>query len=178
MYHSTGVERQRGEKLVSVVEKEVENWRKILVTGNKKRERVLVSGMIDKETGKMSKLFTSFTTKEIRNKRNVEFIKGLHPNLKKRLKEHLERKKTGVKGFNLEDPDVLKYGWKGIDIDEIVPHAEFMALDDLLKQISKNELPDLVFERILGYNSYLQKEGIMHTCLDCFYLTDLITFIK
>ncbi len=33
-------------------------------------------------------------------------------------------------------------------------------------------------DEVLAYNSFLRKDGIQVPCADCFYLTDLITFIK
>lgn len=162
-------------RLYDAVEKEIKELRKILKNGNKKLERVLVSGMVDKETGTVSKLFTNFTKKEIDNGLHKLFLENLHPNLVKRLDEHMIRRAAGL---NLQNADDIKFGWKNLGMGEIIPHAEFRALDDILKTISKSELPESVFERILGYNRHLKKDGIMHPCADCFYLTDLVTFIK
>jgi hypothetical protein len=58
-------------------------------------------------------------------------------------------------------------------------HAEFRALDDILKQIDPNGiLGEKAINRVIGYNSFLRKSGIQHTCADCFYLTYGVTFIK
>lgn len=77
--------------------------------------------------------------------------------------------------LNLENPEVIKFAWKQINI----PHTEFRALDDLLKQIDKNGiLGEKAFKKIIGYNSFLRKEGIPHICADCFYLTHGVTYIK
>ena len=152
-------------------------WKKARtgLSGNKRGELGLVSGMTDIKTGRISKLFKNFTSSEIKRKEHLKFLEKLHPTLKKRLNEHLKRRGENGEGLNLEDPDVIVFAWEQIDKS----HAEFRALDDLLKKIDKNgELGEKVFERIIGYNSFLRKEGIQHTCADCFYLTHGVTYIK
>lgn len=166
---------KRGGELYEEVEKEWKLLQKTLKTGNDKRRNVLVSGMIDKETGKISKVFTNFTKKEIKVGKHLEFIKGLHPTLKKRLTEHIKRSGKNGSGLNLDDPEVYKFAWKSMDH----AHAEFRALDDILKQIDpKGSLGDEAISRIMGYNSFLFKPGIQHTCADCFYLTYGVNYIK
>ena len=162
-------------ELFDIVEKEWEAIRNVAKSGRELGKKVLVSGMVDKKTGKVSKLFNNFTPEEVKNKKHLEFIKNLHPTLDKRIKEHLKRRGKNGKGLNLEDPDVIVYAWKEVNI----AHAEFRALDDILKHIDpKGELGESVFNRIIGYNSYLRKSGIQGTCADCFYLTHGVTFIK
>jgi hypothetical protein len=166
---------KRGGELYEEVEKEWKLLQKTLKTGNDKRRNVLVSGMIDKETGKISKVFTNFTKEEIKVGKHLEFIKGLHPTLKKRLTEHIKRSGKNGSGLNLDDPEVYKFAWKSMDH----AHAEFRALDDILKQIDpKGSLGDQAIGRIMGYNSFLFKPGIQHTCADCFYLTYGVNYIK
>jgi hypothetical protein len=164
----------RGRRLFDVVEKQYEKELKNASSGNELGRKVLVSGMIDKKTGKVSKTFSNFTDKEIRQGKHTEFIKKLHPTLRKRLEEHIKRAGKGGKGLNLEDSDVYKYAWKSPDN----AHAEFQALDDILKKIDpKGLLGEKAIERVIGYNSFLRKPGIQYTCADCFYLTNGVTFI-
>lgn len=166
---------KRGGELFNVVEKEWELTRIRLTSGNARMKEVLVSGMIDKETGKISKTFSNFTDDDIFLGKHLDFIKKLHPTLKKRLTEHIKRVGKNGKGLNLDDPEVYKFAWKSIDN----AHAEFRALDDILWKIDpKGELGESAINRILGYNSFLKKEGIQHTCADCFYLTYGVTYIK
>ena len=166
---------KRGGEIFKVVEKEWNQLQKVLKTGNDKRRNVLVSGMIDKETGKISKVFSNFTKREIDLGKHLEFIEELHSTLRKRLDEHLIRRGVNGKGLRLDDPDVIKYAWQSMDN----AHAEFRALDDILKQIDpKGTLGEEAINRIIGYNSFLFKPGIQHTCADCFYLTYGVTYIK
>lgn len=161
-----------GGTLFETVEKEWRSIREIHLSGNARGRLVLISGMADQETGKISKLFSNFTDIEIIRGKHLTFIENLHPTLKKRLVTHLEER---LKGFNMENPDDMKFAWKEIDI----AHAEFRALDDLLKKIDQEGiLGEKIFDRILGYNSFLKKEGIQGCCADCFYLTYGVTYIK
>jgi hypothetical protein len=52
-------------------------------------------------------------------------------------------------------------------------------LDDILKKIDPTgAMGEEAIGRIMGYNSFLRKSGIQHTCADCFYLTYGVKFIK
>ncbi|MBO9674376.1 MAG: hypothetical protein J7577_13090 [Sphingobacteriaceae bacterium] len=71
-------------------------------------------------------------------------------------------------------------------------HAEIRALDDLAKEKFPNYLvtppTNEVFDAwlkndVLGYNRNIryglgQEKVIQHTCADCFYILDLVTFIR
>lgn len=68
-------------------------------------------------------------------------------------------------------------------------HAEIRALNDLAKKKWPNTPPsDEVFnlwlrDEVLGYNRNIEKglgqeNVIMHTCVDCFHILDLIKFIN
>lgn len=94
-----------------------------------------------------------------------------------RLFEHIKRRGNKGEGLNLANPDDIKFAWQIIN-EVYVPHAEFRALDDLLKQISPNRLPETIFDDLIGYNSFLKKDGIMVRCADCFYLTDGVKFLE
>ena len=100
---------------------------------------------------------------------------GLHPTLRQRFDEHIKRRGEKGEGLNLDNPDDIKFAWKDMN----TAHAEFRALDDLLKQIDADgSIGEEIFDRITGYNSFLKKPGIQHTCADCFYLTYGVKFIK
>lgn len=164
-----------GGELFSTVENEWNRLRNIHTTGNSRGRLVLISGMADKESGTISKLFSNFTDKEIEKGLHLDFINDLHPTLRKRLEIHLQKRGVNGEGLNLADPDVMKFAWDEVDI----AHAEFRALDDLLKKIDPDgKLGENVFGRILGYNSFLRKEGLQGCCADCFYLTYGVTFMK
>lgn len=166
---------KNGVKLVDNVECEWNLLQKTLIKGNQKGEKVLVSGMIDKETGQVSKVFSNFTREELTKNLHLEFMDKLHPTLKKRWQLHFNKAGLNGEGLNLADPDVYKFAWKS----ENIAHAEFRALDDILKKIDPSgTLGETAIERIMGYNSFLRKSGIQHTCADCFYLTYGVTFIK
>lgn len=165
-------------KLFDVVEKQYKKEITTLKTGNARMKKVLVSGMVDEKTGKVSKVFSNFTFEEIVDLEHIKFLKKLHPTLKKRLEEHIKRAGKDGKGLNLEDPDVYKYAWSKSKDGVPYAHAEFRALDDILKKIDpKGSLGEKAIKRISGYNSFLKKPGIQHTCADCFYLTNGVTFI-
>lgn len=166
---------EHGQNLFLKVEKEWSRLRSILTSGNERKKFMLTSGMVDKKTGDMSDVFSNFTKEEVDNGEHLKFISNLHVTLRKRLDEHIIRSGKQGKGLNLEDPDVYVFAWNDLD----TAHAEFRALDDLLKKIDPDEIiGEAIFDRILGYNSYLKKTGIMEPCADCFYLTYGITFIR
>ena len=120
--------------LVKRVEREVKNLKFILKSGNAKGKMVLASGIVDTKTGKISKIFSNFTDKEVRDLKHVDFVNEMHPNLKERFFEHFRRRGNDGSRLKLENPDDLKFGWKTAG-DVPVLHTEVRALDYLLKQI-------------------------------------------
>lgn len=174
-----------GVRVVNAVDHRV---RFILKTTKKSlhKKYVMVSGMVYKKGGNISKtfvnrnftdieigMFDTKTGKYLNQEGNFSdfqvFLDQMHPTLKKRFEEHLEQIKKGLKA----DSNSIQRA--------AVPasHGEIRSLDKLLKEIDpKGKLGDKVFKNILGYNRIIRKEAVMHTCVHCFYLTDGITFIK
>ncbi|WP_026904665.1 hypothetical protein [Pedobacter glucosidilyticus] len=177
---------QRGVDLVNEVENKVSQTRLLFVKNNPLRERTLVSGMIDKETGEMSDLFFNYLKEEtafggdyhnwINNYGPNEPY--LHPNMRLRYDQTNFVRNNGY-GYNMNNrEDIVFTG------DFMAAHAEVRALNHLAcKKFGNNLVETADFDNwiknnVLGYNSYLVKDGIQHTCADCFYLTDLVTYIK
>lgn len=118
---------EKAAKLYDIVETERTFLRSQLKSNKARMKKVLVSGMVDEKTGKLSKTFSNFTDAEIRLGKHLEFMNQLHPTLRKRLTEHIKRAGKNGSGLNLKDPSVYKFAWKSMDN----AHAEFRALDDL-----------------------------------------------
>jgi hypothetical protein len=90
-------------------------------------------------------------------------------------------------GYNLQDAGYIVYTGNFIG-----SHAEIRALDDLSKKIFTQEISpgvfvpvevesgvyDLWIKQVYGYNRRIIDEGLMHTCADCSYITEGVTFIK
>ncbi len=156
----------------------------------KQGKLVLTSGCVDKETGLMSDFFHNYLKNEL--KENGPFKKFInnfgpnfdisspyvHPNLRLRLDETLLLKTPDASGYNLADLGDRVYTGNNMGA-----HAEFRALNNLaIKKFGNNLVSRMEFdewlETVLCYNRRLVDDGLMHTCADCFYLTDLVTFIK
>lgn len=141
----------------------------------------LISGVIDKEQGIMSDLYTNFSAKYFENMGDYDlFRSSLHPNIKVLIDE-------------IEDVKFLYNVAETINLEKtghyIASHAKIRALDNLIKKrFGNNLINETVFDNwiensVLGYNRNIQvKEGvtrvIMPRCADCFYITDLLTFIQ
>ena len=104
----------------------------------------------------------------------------MHPNLRS-IVTKLENTKSL---YNVDSVEILEYAGKHIGA-----HAEVRALDNLIKKKFGNSVIDeIIFNdwlenNVLGYNRNIfvkpdNNNYIMHTCADCFYLTNLVTFIK
>ncbi|MCW5907228.1 MAG: hypothetical protein KIS94_05175 [Chitinophagales bacterium] len=95
-----------------------------------------------------------------------DFIKKLHPTLKKRLDTHLTQTLKG------SPDDVIKAGRAG-------SHAEIRALDALLKEIDPlAKHGDEIFKEIIGFNrDLLNTANNNPRCIHCWYLTDDIKMI-
>ena len=168
------------EVLVNKVETEAQE---LLKLSRKQRDlnHELVSGIIDKETGLMSKLFTNFSKKQFKvESQYIAYRDTLHPNIKNLIIE-LENVKSLYNVENLLNLDRAGH--------YIGAHAEVRALDDLIKKRFGNGLIDeTIFNEwlensILGYNRNVvvkpnDTKVIMPRCCDCFYITDLLTFIQ
>ncbi|WP_412468366.1 hypothetical protein [Pedobacter sp. KLB.chiD] len=174
-----------GPHAVSLVNK-VENKAQALISTIKRKilgkNEQLVSAMADKEEGVISDVFTNFTLKELDNGTYSDFINnGLHPNLKLRYNLTMDARNAGR--YNMLNPDHIKY--TGLNM---AAHAEVRALNHLALETWGNTLIDpYVFDswlknNVLGYNRNIVTKNIdniiMPPCADCFYLTDLVTFIK
>jgi len=110
---------------------------------------------------------------------------SMFPNLKDRIDNVVAFNR---KNYNMADLDYLG------NVGKYPPgsHAEVRALDDLAKFKFPNYLADPPTEEVfdawlkndvLGYNRNMmygigQDNVIQHTCADCFYILDLITFIR
>lgn len=191
-----------GEKIVIAMDKKVQS----LVKGSAKltqgelNDRVMISGMAYRNGSKVTKVFTemNFLPDEIGTFKNgkfldakgkpsmfQKFLDGMHPVLKKRLQEHLERQQR--RDFNIDLDEVRKKrNDDSLTHDDLVriagmagSHGEIRALDKVLKSISKKNMTDDVFENIFCYNRFLRRkqQHVQPRCLHCFYLTDGITMI-
>jgi hypothetical protein len=174
-----------GVRLVNTVETKA---RQLMNSGLSRTElskdHQLVSGMVDKETGVMSEMFTNFTREELKAGGAYEIFlnNSMHPNLKAIVDELLTH---GQSTYHMADPSALVYTGKNI-----AAHAEVRALDNLIKKrfgnglIDEARFNDWLDTKVLGYNRNIvvkninEPKIIMHTCADCFYITDLVTFIK
>ncbi|MET3982012.1 hypothetical protein ABIB39_004630 [Mucilaginibacter sp. UYP27] len=62
------------------------------------------------------------------------------------------------------------------------PFCKFIINDLACKKFGNEMMDPIVFDNwvksLLGYNRYLKKPGIQPTCVDCFYLTFGVKFIK
>ncbi|PBI84721.1 hypothetical protein BSF41_40490 [Flavobacterium sp. ACN2] len=141
----------------------------------------LVSGMIDKNSGKVSELFTNFPKKYFKTESQyITYRESLHPNIKA-IVEELEHVKS------LYNVDHI------INIDKaghyIGAHAEIRALNDLIEKrfgssmVEESLFNDWLENSVLGYNRNItvkidNTKVIMPRCVDCFYITDLLTFIN
>jgi hypothetical protein len=158
-------------------------------SGNELGDYVLVAGMVDAETGIISKLFTNYLRTEIPFEYE-DFLanKGpgavltkdfLQPNMAERLQ--ITSVKKGAGNYNLSpstNPKLIERTGSYMG-----SHAEFRALNDLAcKKFGNVKIDPIIFDRWLqnvnGYNRYLRKPGIQPTCVDCFYLTFGVKFIK
>ena len=136
------------------------------------KEKVMVSGMLYKGD-KTQKVFTAvnFTKNEIQIEGKLtEFIKSMHPVLKKRYELHL---KEISKGLNAA-PEMIERA--GI----AASHGEIRAINQLLYYLETTgvKVTDDIFKDIMSYNKFLIKEGSQPPCVHCFYLTDGVQFLK
>lgn len=176
---------QEGLTLVNAIETKAIEIITNATSSNQLRKRdILVSGMIDKSTGRISELFTNFTKQEKRSVVFNDYLTNMHPNLKKRV---LQTDTYGQINYNMDLEYIIKTG------DTIAAHSEVRALDSLAEikfpiDDYPNGVSDEVFDAwlkndVLGYNRNIQKgagdnQVIQHTCADCFYILDLVTFIR
>lgn len=148
----------------------------------------LVAGMVDKESGIMSEFFTNFTKEELYPgglyskflETNTNPVLNMHPNLRNIVND-LQGKQSL---YNMDSFDNLVYTGKNI-----AAHAEIRALDNLIKKKFGYNLVDedtfyiWLESNVLGYNRNIvakpdSNQVIMPRCADCFYITDLVTFIN
>lgn len=151
--------------------------------------QVLVSGMIDKDTEDISDLYSNFTQLELEPgglydiflETGTNPALNMHPNLRDIVNE-LEN--AGKSLYNVDNISNLDFAGHNI-----AAHAEVRALDSLIKKkfgnnvVSEEIFNDWIQNSVLGYNrNIVTKPGndkfIMPCCADCFYITDLVTFIN
>jgi hypothetical protein len=143
---------QKGLDLVTAVEGEALNLRSIYLTGNERGELVLVSGMIDKDSGATSALYTNFTRTELKSGGAYDqFKNSMHPNLRNRYLQTMAKRGASGEGYNLSNPDDLLFTGTNI-----ASHAEIRALNDLSFQKFGSEVSefeyDMWLKSVLGYN--------------------------
>lgn len=137
---------------------------------------------VDKETGKMSDFFTNFPKKQFKTESQyISYRESLHPNIREIV---VELENTPKSLYNIDNiANLNKTG------HYIGAHAEIRALNDLVEKRFGNQLVgedvfnDWIEKAVLGYNRNVvvkpeNNKVIMPTCADCFYITDLVTFIK
>lgn len=161
-------------------------------SGNYLRQRQILCFMTDlSEPGDDAVHFFNYTHKEVDSDEAYHIwfnnhgpdanttIDYVNPNVKKRMKLLLERKKG--EGINNETPDL---GYAG---NFLGMHAEVRSLNKLACNKFGNVIQDdAVFDAwiknsVLGYNRRIVPNSLqkhMFTCVDCFYLVDLVTFIR
>lgn len=183
---------ENGLALVNVIEDEAQILENSL-SRTQLGKKVLISGMVDKETGLVSKRFSNYSAKELEPGMeydqfinnfgsNLDITKPyIQPNLRVRYTQSLLKRGLNGEGYNMINNEDIIYTGKYIG-----SHAEFRALNDLSIQkfgniLFEQRIYDYWLENVYGYNRILRSNGnkvIMHTCADCFYLHDIVTFIK
>jgi len=109
-----------------------------------------------------------------------DYLDTMNENLKERV---FQTDLYGQINYNMDDLNKLNTG------NFIAAHAEIRALNNLaIQKFGTNYVDSDVFDvwlknDVLGYNRNIQKGAgdnkvIMHTCADCFYILDLVTFIR
>lgn len=110
------------------------------------------------------------------------FMEDLDEVLLERIQIYLNKRNAG--GLKLENfkstetiPDLIGRAGK------IASHGEIRSLDALIKHLRNNpniEFTEGLLEKVLAYNHSVMKNrpGTMPTCLNCHFLTDLVTFMK
>lgn len=176
--------------LVNSIEQEIIELLPTFTSGNQIRQKQLLSGMID-DDGNISNFFTNYTRKELEPGQDFDKYTNnfgsdlnpnepfMHPNFRQRFIQTSSKRNSNL--YNLKDPGDIVYTG-----DHMAMHAECRALNDLsVKKFGNVFVEPRVYDEWLktvkGYNrNFLgnDKGFIMHTCADCFYLTDLVTFIK
>lgn len=155
----------------------------------------LASAMYDKVTGKVSKVFNNFHGYDVTNRGGDFdlFMNGskndpkvrCFPNLREKIEDVIAFKSK--QNYNMADKSFYGNASKRPGI-----HAEVRALDDLAKEKfpdylinpPTNEVFDTWLKNdVLGYNRNIrygfdQEKVIQHTCADCYYILDLVTFVK
>lgn len=94
--------------------------------------------------------------------------------------------------YNVDDTRLINFTRPKHGKEAIASHAEVQALNDLAKRKFNsidypNGVTDEVFEAwrnndVIGYNRNMHlldsNKIIMYTCAECFYILDLITFLR
>ncbi|WP_293308168.1 hypothetical protein [Pedobacter sp. UBA5917] len=181
--------RQNGLVLRNLVEnKAVEQ----LAENYKLSEKQVVVAFMEKEGDLKSEVFTNFIGKQKEEGKEMEqwlnnygeFADTDKPYLQPSIRERLlEAEKYKVSGKLLtNDPfDITRAG-------PVASHAEFRSLNDLAaKKFGNNYIEPKIFDDwlkndVLGYVMKIRpdKSGniIQHTCVHCYYFTDLVTFMR
>lgn len=152
---------------------------------------IVGSAMRDKTTGIMNdEIFINFSDTDFRIGGNYEtYHNSMFPNLKTKI-EKLNN--FGVQNYNVDDTKLLGFIRPRHGKESIGSHAEVRALNDLAKKKFNlidypNGVTDDVFEAwmkndVIAYNRNMHLQNptkiVMHTCAECFYILDLITFLR
>jgi len=169
-----------------------------------KKLKVMICGMVyhsDEYTSPIFK-FTNFTDAEIGKLHNgIYYLKsssGVLPNtvkspyqlfledlddvLVERMQAYITKRDAGLlrlDNFKSQETMADLIGRAGL----IASHGEVRALNALIKHLKNSsniEFKEELLEKILAYNHSVMKSrpGTMPTCLNCHFLTDLVTFMK
>jgi hypothetical protein len=181
---------QHSSNLVNFIEAKVQELLPTFTSNNEIRQYQLLAGMIDDE-GLMSSFFTNYPKEQlITGKEFDKYVNNfginfdpnepyMNPNFRQRFLQTSSKRNEGL--YNLEVAEDIVFTGK-----HMAMHAECRALNDLsVKKFGNVFVEPRIYDEwlktIKGYNrNFLGNNGkvIMHTCADCYYLTDLITFIK
>ena len=110
------------------------------------------------------------------------FLEDLDDVLVERMQAYITKRDAGLlrlDNFKSQETMADLIGRAGL----IASHGEVRALDALIKHLKNSpniEFREELLEKILAYNHSVMKNspGTMPTCLNCHFLTDLVTFMK
>jgi len=142
--------------------------------GDKIKQKVVTAVFVDTKTGAISEVFTNYTKTERQTGNAFEnWLKNdLHPNIRERYEQALERYTDKTLKSNYTNGDINRAGAVGY-------HAEFRSLNDLAikrwgnVKISEAEFDSWLRDDVLGYVRDIKpnKEAniIKKPCINCYY---------
>jgi hypothetical protein len=147
---------------------------------------VLISGMVDTESGMYSELFSNFLKDEYYTN-YINFLSNQGPGANL-ANEYLQPNMAEILGIAKIKKEAGEYVFENPELvsntgNRIGSHAEFRALNNLAaKKFGNIKIDEIEFDhwltKVVGYNSYIRRAGCQQPCADCFYLTALIKYIK